>query len=267
MSWAASATTTAIVGLERVPSYTGELPVWRRALDLSLNPHVAIFQAMPSSKAVRSWVREAAIYHDVPHVLLALVLQEENKPNVPEWILAGQYGERRVQAFGALLEAHGFPVWDKISGGSAGIINMKRETFRKTDDYITSTYKRPVAPDSVKPLPRLLAPDIYTKSDGIKLPFVEVNIFDYDLRIPGQDMRVDLYYMAGRLRQIIDTKKGGGSPYSGPLTVDDIRTIAAAYNGDGPDAAEYGRKSADRLTRVLAGTEPLYFYAEAGAEP
>ena len=127
---------------------------------------------------------------------------------------------------------------DKFAGGSSGIANLSRKTLRDAVDYVEREYRRPVMPAEVKV--RLLGENV-------------------DLRIQGLDLHADLYYLAAHLRQLID-RIAGSKQYHGPLTFEQVEKIAAAYNGSGPLARKYGKDTIDRITKAVAGAEPLYFY-------
>lgn len=83
--------------------------------------------------------------------------------------------------------------------------------------------------------------------------------WDQDTRIPGDDWKADLYYTAAHLRQLIDRVKGQ-KKYYGPLTMQDIEKVAAAYNGSGALAEKYGKDAIRTLRNAAAGKSPLYFY-------
>jgi hypothetical protein len=120
---------------------------------------------------------------------------------------------------------------------------MSRKTLRDAATYVERVYKKPVMPLSVK---------------------VRVRSFDADTRIQGNDLRADLYYMTAHLRQLID-RITGTKKYQGALSLDQVAKIAAAYNGSGKLATKYGKDAVRRLTRAVAGEEPLYFYEVSGS--
>jgi hypothetical protein len=80
-----------------------------------------------------------------------------------------------------------------------------------------------------------------------------------DTRIQGDDLKSDLYYMTAHLRQLID-RVTGTKKYSGPLTMEQVEKVAAAYNGSGPMAEKYGKDAINRLKTAVGGGTPLYFY-------
>jgi hypothetical protein len=127
---------------------------------------------------------------------------------------------------------------DKIAGGSSGFANMSRATLQNAAQYIESKYKRPVLPQDISE--RLLGLNV-------------------DSRIPGADWQADLYYAAAHLRELVDRIKKQ-ERYYGPLSLDDIERIAAAYNGSGPMAQKYGRDAIELLKRAYQGNDILYFY-------
>ncbi len=69
--------------------------------------------------------------------------------------------------------------------------------------------------------------------------------------------------MTAHLRQLIDRvmgKETSGDCYKGPLTLEQVEKVVAAYNGSGPMAAKYGKDAVRRLQAAAAGGEPLSFY-------
>ena len=231
--------TAQIEGLGPIPSYTGGFPsplplMWYVPEDVE-----EAFTVYFPPSTIRGWIRQAADYHGVPYVLTAVILQQENAPEAPRWKQVGQFAERSLTTLAAIVdEALGDIVPDKISGGSSGIANISRATLRDAANYIERTYCRTVLPEDVRR--RLLG-------------------WSQDTRIQGDDLKSDLYYMTAHLRQLIDRVMGQPC-YNGPLTLEQVKKVAAAYNGSGPLAVKYGEDALRRLQRAAAGQTPLYFY-------
>jgi hypothetical protein len=226
-----------IDGVSPISSYSGDLP----------SPYPLYWYATGTGNGpikidamtIRAWTKEASKYHGVPYLLSALILQQENGPNATEWQKRGQFAERSATTFAAIMDEWFFDVVpDRIAGSSSGIANLSRATLRSAAEYIESNYCRPIIPD-----------DVRNRLRG----------WSQDTRIPGDDLRADLYYMTGHLRELID-RITGKKCFDGPLTVDQVQKIAAAYNGSGPKAEKYGKDAIERIKRAEAGTEPLYFY-------
>lgn len=231
--------TTYITGLGSVPSYTGEFPAPLRLMWYVPANWREVFKLWYSATEIRGWIRQAAEYHDVPLELVAVILQQENAPTASTARQVLQFGERSAQTLAAWADEVALDlVPDRIAGGSAGIANLSRATLRNAARYIETVYRIPVMPNEVRV--RLLG-------------------WGQDTRIQGDDLRGDLYYMTAHLRELID-RITGRQRYHGPLTLDQVERIAAAYNGSGPLARQYGRDALDRLRRAASGREWLYFY-------
>lgn len=228
---------TALQGFGEIPSYRGNLPSPLQVMWYAPEGKEVLKAHYPDSE-IRSWVKDAAAYNDVPHEMLAVVLQQENAPSASKWKQFLQFGERSVTTFAAIVDevAFGF-VPDKISGGSSGIANMKRETLRNGASYIESTYCRPALPGDVRH--RVLG-------------------WNQDTRLPGDDLKADLYYASAVLRQLIDKEMGTG--YRGPISPEHAQNIIASYNGSGPLAQKYGSDAINTLHNAATGRGKLYFY-------
>lgn len=230
---------TTIDGLSPINSYHGNFPsplnvMWYTPKDLGETTKTYF----PPSE-IRMWVRDAADYEGVPLELAAVILQQENGPNATTWQKVGQFGERTLTTFLAIVDEELFDlVPDRLSGGSSGLANLSRATLRDAAKYIEETYCKPILPDSVKY--RLLG-------------------WNQDTRIPGDDLKADLYYMTGHVRQLID-RITGVKCYDGPLTLEQVERICAAYNGSGEAARKYGRDAVERLRKAAAKETPLFFY-------
>ncbi|WP_437943690.1 hypothetical protein WMF27_46275 [Sorangium sp. So ce281] len=229
--------TSHIEGLGAIPSYSGEIPspfgvVWAAPSDVE-----EIF--VITNTRLRSWVREASAYNGVPHELAAVILQQENGPNATGVQKVLQFGERSLTTFSAIVDEVLFDVVpDKVAGSSSGIANLSRATLRDAVRYIETTYCRPIIPESARR--RLLG-------------------WNQDSRIAGDDVKADLYYMTGHLRQLID-RVTGRLCHRGALTPQEVEAVAAAYNGSGPLAQKYGQDAMKRFENASTGIEPLYFY-------
>jgi hypothetical protein len=256
-------TSTWIEGLGPIASCALDLPVWVRLLRSTPDGRDP-FSIIRTSATIRLWVAEAATYHDVPQALAAVVLQQENSPRASDTRRALQLAERELQGDAARQDEESFGLFpDKFAGGSTGIANMSRATFRGTDDYIRKTYHKEVLPAHVKKEIELYLADAEARKRGLygKEPgFLGSSFGAEDHRYAGQDIRGDLYYMAGHLRQLIDRVMGKGKIYRGPLTLEDVARIAGAYNGSGDAAKKYGADAVGRLKKAQAAEEPLYFY-------
>ncbi|HSI59247.1 MAG TPA: hypothetical protein VLA16_16920 [Ideonella sp.] len=228
---------TTIQGLGTIPSYSGDLPSPLQAMWYA--PETSeVFKGFYPDSEIRGWVKDAAAYNDVPHELMAAVLQQENAPGASTFHQVLQFGERSVTTFAAILDQlPGSPVPDAIAGGSSGIANMKRETLQSAAEYIENTYDRPALPDDVR---------------------YRIGGWDQDTRLPGDDLKSDLYYASGVLRQLIDREMGAG--YQGPLSLAQTERIIASYNGSGPLAEKYGRDAMNLLQGAADGSRTLYFY-------
>jgi hypothetical protein len=228
---------TYIEGIDQVPSYRGDLPSPLQVM-WYVPENSELLKVHYSDSEIRSWVKDAAEYNDVPHELMAVVLQQENAPNVSKWHQFLQFGERSATTLAAIVDKYTFDIVpDEIAGGSSGIANMKRATLENAANYIESTYNRAALPEDVR---------------------YRVLGWDQDNRIPGDDLKADLYYASGELRRLIDRKMGTG--YTGPLTLEQTNDIIASYNGSGPLAEKYGNDAINTLNGAADGTTPLYFY-------
>lgn len=227
---------TTITGIGDIPDYKGGLPskMWY-VLEGS------DFLKIPDSAEIRSWVQDAAAYHDVPPEMLAAILQQENGSSSSKLQKFLQFGERSGTTFSAMIDECFLGIMpDIISGGSSGIANMKRETLRNAAEYVESTYGRPVLPE-----------DVRYRAFG----------WDQDTRIPGRDLRADLYYASAVLRQLIDKEMGAN--YCGPINPKQAEKIMASYNGSGSRAEEYGKDAITALHNAAEGKGHLYFYEKS----
>jgi hypothetical protein len=231
---------TTITGLGPIQSFTGAFPAplqWMLYLPRNSGE---VCQLFFSASRIRGWVRDAAKYLDVPHVLAATILQQENNPRASNSKQFLQFGERLLTTGAAILDelTYGL-VPDRVAKTSSGIANLARPTLRDAVRHIETVYKMPVIPDDVKYMVL-----------GLNL----------DQRIQGFDWRCDLYYMCAYLRQLIDRIMNKNKPYQGPLTLEQVEKVCKGYNGSGKDADTYARDAVKRMTDAASGKELLYFY-------
>ncbi len=229
-----------IVGLGAIKGYTGNFPSPLQAM-WYVPENNELAKPQISDAEIRKWVKDAANYHGIPHILLAVILQQENGPNATKFQKIGQFAERTLTTLGAIIDEH---LWDivpdKIAGGSSGFANMSRSPLKRAAKYSEEKYGRNPMPNSVR-----------YRCFG----------WDQDTRISGNDWKADIYYCAAHLRQLID-RCTGKICHSGPLTLEQLQIIICAYNGSGPLADKYGRDAMQTLQNVAAGKGYLYFYEE-----
>jgi hypothetical protein len=231
---------TTITGLGPIQSYTGEFPAPIHLMWYTPRNFGELFKVYYPASEIRGWVREAAEYLDVPHVLAATILQQENNPQASYRRQALQFCERSLTTVAAIVDNSAFDlVPDKVARTSSGIANLARLTLLDAAKHIEVVYKKPVIPNEVK---------------------YQVLGLNLDRRIQGADWRCDLYYMCAYIRQLIDRKMNKNKPYQGPLTLEQVEKVCAAYNGSGDAAAKYGKDAVQRLMDAASGKEPLYFY-------
>lgn len=229
---------TILPDYESVPSYTGDLPSPLQIMWYAPEGNEALRTEFSDSE-IRGWIRDAAKYHGIPHILLAVILQQENGPGASKFLQTLQFGERSLTTFLAIVDEVAFDIVpDKVAGSSSGFVNMSRNTLRKAATYIENYYcKRPMPED------------------------VQYRIFGYnqDTRIPGDDWKADLYYAAAHLRELID-RVTGIPCHKGSLTPQQLKSVIGAYNGSGPLAEKYASDAMALLERAKSGTASLYFY-------
>lgn len=225
-------------GYESIPSYNGDLPsplqiIWYAPKGDEL------LRTEFSDSEIRGWIRSAAQYHGVPHLLLAVILQQENGPGASKTLQVLQFGERSLTTFLSIVDEVAFDIVpDKVAGSSSGFVNMSRKTLRNAATYTENYYCK-------KPMPK----DVQYRIFG----------FDQDTRIPGDDWKADLYYAAAHLRELID--RVTGTPcHNGNLTSDQLKQVIGAYNGSGPLAEKYASDAMALLERAKTGASTLYFY-------
>jgi len=229
---------SSVAGYESVPSYTGELPSPLQVM-WYVPETKELLKTSFSDTEIRLWVKQAAAYHGIPHILLAVILQQENGPKGSKFLQTLQFGERSLTTFLAIVDGMVFDaVPDKLAGGSSGFANMSRATLQNSVIYTENYYCK-------KPMPE----DVQYRIFG----------WDQDTRIPGDDWKADLYYAAGLLRELID-RATGVRCHSGALTSEQLQKVIASYNGSGPLAEKYSSDAMKLLEDAKAGAAWLYFY-------
>lgn len=234
-------TITSDVG--NIPSYTGEFPSPLQVM-WYMPENDEIMKGYYPDSEIRTWIKDAADYHGVPHEMLAVILQQENSPAASKWRQMLQFGERSATTFMAVMDEFLLDlVPDKafgknLAGGSSGFANMSRATLRGAAEYTEKNYCKNPMPDSVRY--RLLG-------------------WDQDTRIPGDDWKADLYYCAAHIRQLIDLVTGKRC-HQGPLTTAQVREVFKRYNGSGKQADKYASDAMAKLLGASQGNTTLYFY-------
>jgi hypothetical protein len=231
--------------IENIPNYNGDFPspfplMWYAP------ENDEILKTYFSPQEIRKWVNDACIYHGIPYVILAAILQNENVPP-PEgeaWKDIFQFGERSATTALAILDA---ALWDsipdqmfgkRISSGSSGLVNLSRQTLVNAAKYTENVYGKPPLPEYVRY--RLLG-------------------WDQDTRIPGDDAKADLYYAAAHIRELID-RTIGTTCHSGTLSLEQVSNVIGAYNGSGEGAKKYAIRAMENIQRAVDGQDYLYFY-------
>jgi len=221
-----------IVGNEVKPikSYTGDLP---SPLLLLIPKANAKISTIPHSE-IRRWVKEAAEYHEVPYEMLAVILQQENAPNVSTGRKVLQFGERSLSTLVAGVERM-VGISTPAGDASTGIMNMRRPTLQGTIRHTKENYNRSIVPSHKSQIDRGRA---------------------------GEDFEADMYYLAAHVRQLIDkrvTKEGTCA--KGTITLNQVREVFADYNGPNRKiSGKYGDDSMAKLNGAYNGTVTLYFY-------
>lgn len=229
---------TTISGLSPISGYSGNLPsplplMWYvPGKDEPLRLYI-------DDKEIRQWVREAAAYHKIPQILLAVILQQENGPNATTTQKVLQFTERSLTTFSAIMDNLLFDIVpDKIAGGSTGFANMSRNALQNAAIYSEKMYGRPPLPGSVK---------------------YRIFGWNQDTRVSGDDWKSDLYYCAAHLRQLIDFVTNRIC-HNGSISISELEKVIAAYNGSGPLAKKYAKDAMKLLSDAASGKATLYFY-------
>lgn len=230
--------TTTVPGEDQIASHTGSFPsplpvMWY------VPENNEVLRAWFPPEEIRGWIRQAAQYQDVPHCMLAVILQQENGPNATGFQKFGQFGERTLTTAAAIADDMLFGIVpDAIAGGSSGFANMSRATLRNAALYSATTLNRPPLPDDVR---------------------YRVLGWDQDTRVPGDDWKADLYYASAHIRELID-RETGTTGFSGALTMDQVRGVFRRYNGSGALAETYADDAIALLEGAIAGDRTLYFF-------
>ena len=192
-----------------------------------------------SSKTVREWVKDAAEYHGIPHLLLAVILQQENGPSATELQKILQFSERIITNMANVWDEILLDfIPDKISRGSTGISNMSSATLKNTAIYTQKTYGRHPVPSGEQ-----------------QRAFGDTTLPD----LPGLDWKHDLYYAAAHIRQLIHQVTNQVC-HSGILTKEQMIEVFSLYNGKGNAAAKYGNDAMLKITKALNQEDSLFFY-------
>lgn len=226
-----------IEDLGEIDSYNGEFPSPLQIINYILSkgdPYISYFYI--SDSTIRKWIKEAAQYHGIPHVMLSIILQQENAPNSSKWRQFLQFGERSLQTTAAIIDEI---LWvpDKIADGSSGFMNMRRPTLKGVIDYYKENYIKDIIPNDVR-----------------------FRVFNLDTHtgIPGFDWKTDLYYGAAHIRELIDRVKGRCS--DGKISLEDVEKIFISYNGSGLVAEKYGKDAINLLNNAVLKKQTLFFY-------
>lgn len=229
---------TTLADFETISSYSGDLPSPLQILWYAPTGE-ELLKPTYSDSEVRTWIKQAAEHQGIPHILLAVILQQENSPKATKWLQTLQFGERSLTTFFAIVDKYTFDVVpDKIAGGSSGFANMSRATLQNAADYSEDYYCKPPLPDDVR---------------------YRIFGWDQDTRTPGDDWKADLYYAAAHLRELID-RITGSKCHSGILSNEQLKKVIAGYNGSGPLAEKYSSDAMTLLENAKAGNSRLYFY-------
>lgn len=229
---------TTLTGYEDIKSYSGDLPSPLQVMWYAPKGN-ELTKISISDTEIRLWIKQAAAYHGIPHILLAVILQQENGPTGSKFLQTLQFGERSLTTFLAIVDKLTFDaVPDKLAGGSSGFANMSRATLQKSATYIENYYCKNPMPDDVQ---------------------YRVFGWNQDTRIPGDDWKADLYYASGHLRELID-KVTGNSCHNGPLAKEQLKAVIRGYNGSGPLAEKYATDAMKLLEASNTGAASLYFY-------
>ena len=251
-----------ITGINPIPDYTGDLPSPLQVMNYM--PHDLGSAFYVPDDEIRGWVQDASSHQNLPPELLPLIMQQENSPHASFGHQVLQHGERQLTTamtnvdewtdggFGNMLNGinewteeniGGFPAratgaLARGVGSSTGFVNMSRGALQSGDAYSEEVLGRDTIP-----------PEVAERMGGL---------LNADTGVSGNDWRSDLYYTAAHLRELVDHEMGEEG-FQGDLTIDNIRDIAASYNGTGPMAEKYGNDAANLLERAANGEDTLYF--------
>lgn len=227
---------------DKIPSYSGEIKSPLKIIWVYPTDDVGI---IINDSEIRKWVKNACEYHKIPHVILALILQNENYPEASTFTKIGQFGERSLQTLLKIIDnktevsfyLKDFPKVVKAIKGSSGIANLSDGALYSGIKHSIEKYARP-------PIPSSIAKNI-----------LGMNI---DTRIPGDDWRNDIYYAAAHLRYLIDKKFG--ECFNGQLSYEMLYEVLKAYNGSGYKADGYAKNAINNLNLSISNKGVLYFY-------
>lgn len=227
---------------DKIPSYSGEIKSPLKIIWVYPNDDVGI---IISDKDIRKWVKDACEYHKIPHVLLALILQNENYQNASLFTKIGQFGERSTQTLLKILDKNfeiayyvkDFPKIVQAIKGSSGIANMSDLALKNGVQHSIENYARPPIPTSI--------------AKG----FLDINT---DTRISGDDWRSDIYYAASHIRFLIDSLFG--NCFDGELSYEMLHRVLRAYNGPAKTSIKYADDAIKNLKKSISGEGVLFFY-------
>ena len=239
--------------LGNIESYTGDFPSPFQIMNYipSSKEEPLFHQVFVPDKTIRKWIKDAAEYHEIPHEMIAVILQQENSPSASKFRQFLQFGERTLTTTASQLDekllrldkelmySHSITKWiyDKAIEGSSGFMNMRRPTLKDTIKYTKEKYCRELMPANV--------------ANRIGYIF-DSNV---DNGIQGDDWRADLYYGAAHIRQLIDRVMGNVCS-TGELTLNQVQQVFHYYNG----AEKYGKDAITLLKNAAEGKQILYFY-------
>jgi hypothetical protein len=233
-----------ISGLGNINSYTGNFPSPFQIMNYtpSSREEPLLHQIFVPDTAIRRWIREAAEYHEIPHEMIAVIIQQENAPSASKFRQFLQFGERTLGTIAAQLDAS---LWDiipdRFADNSSGFMNMRRPTLRDTINYTKEKYGRELMPSNV--------------ANRIGYIFNK----NVDNGIQGADWRADLYYGAAHIRQLINRVMGNVCS-KGEITLEQVENVFKSYNGSSEKAEKYGKDTITLLINAANGHETLYFY-------
>jgi hypothetical protein len=231
-----------ISGLNEISSYKGEFPSPFQIMNYTPSKTERLLhQIYVPDSTIRQWIKEAAVYHGIPHEMLAVILQQENAPKASKWKQFLQFGERTLTTTAAQIDQSLWDLFpDKVADGSAGFMNMRRPTLKSTIKYTKENYCKKLMPSNV-------AERIGYLYDS-----------NVDEGIQGSDWRADLYYGAAHIRELIDRVMGKCS--NGNISLEQVEKVFISYNGSGVIANKYGKDAITLLKNASEGKQILYFY-------
>lgn len=227
-----------IKGINTIKSYTGDFPSPLQIMNYTPSKKDPLMDFVYiSDSRIRGWIKDAANYHGIPHEIIAVIIQQENKPHSSKTGQFLQFGERTLTTTAAIMDRSlGDIIPDRISDGSSGFMNMRRPTLYSTIEYMKKNYCKELMPVDV----------------AYRIGY----LFDsnVDVGIQGLDWRADLYYGAAHIRQLIDGIVGKCS--NGEMTLEQVEQVFTKYNG----SKAYGKSGIELLKKASQGKAILYFY-------